>query len=155
MRYKALGGAKRLEQRVRDLAADLGRGWSYSLAMGAETREPYGNERTTQTDAEVARHQPWIFAPSPEMLRAVVDAMRPAFAHGLNIGAAKLSGAGAYKRHIVARAEGRTLDVRPPSITADWRERKVRLGLTPNPGRASGQLARALAGARVELTRQT
>lgn len=153
MSYKALSGATVIEKRVRDLVASLGAGWSYALAMPAAPREPYGNERSTQTNAEVARHQPWLFEPSPEMLRAIAMGMRPVLARGFNVGAAKLAGGSAWRSHLMARAEGRTLDVRPPPITADWRERKARLGLNPNPGRASGQLLRAIKSARVELSR--
>jgi hypothetical protein len=148
-------GLARLAAKAREIAEGLGRSWSVELLMPAEPRDPYPTLRPRTrpaglqpTNADVALANPWLSEKTPTADDRVRAALADAWRRGIhNGGALMMVAAHAWKRVLVDRATNALVDVRAPSNSSAWAERKQRLGLTPAAGQASGQLALALEAA--------
>lgn len=148
-------GVARWASRLREIAENLGRTWSAELLMPAAPRDPLPTLRPRTrpagqqpTNADVALANPWLAEMTPTAEDRVHAALADAWRRGIhNGGALMLIAAQAWKRVLVDRATNALVDVRAPSNSSAWAERKQRLGLTPAAGQASGQLARALEAA--------
>lgn len=142
----------RMAARLREIGEGLGRTWTVSLDLPAEPRDPYPTLRPRKgpapvqpTNATVALVQPWLTAQTDVSRARLYEALRDAWARGIQHGGQLMLVAGqAWKRVAVERSQGSLTDSHPDTNTAAWRERKGRLGLDTASGRASGQLARAL-----------
>lgn len=155
-----------LAQRVTALVAALGTSWTLALDLDGSTRRPYPTltPRTRPagpqpSNADVigywegtARDPLKLSAAEKRTLaRDTIDTLNErGVGADLNAGALMLAIGGAWKRLFVDRlTTGRTF----PAPSAEWTQRKARLGLSTLHMRASGQLLSAVKRARVIVQR--
>lgn len=157
---------RKWEADAKKVVTDLGRKWTASVILSTAPRRPYSTLRPRRvspdpqpSNAEVLSYLEAsgrkIFVLSTTMrasvLRNTLADIRRRGLKNLNAGALMLIVAGHWRREVLARWREGTGIKRP---SAEWRRRKVRLGLEPGPARASNQLITAFEKARLIVERR-
>lgn len=154
-----------LATRIAALVAALGASWSLALDLDGSARKPYptlrprtGSAPKQPTNLDVIEawsgtdRDPLKLSPDEKraLARDTIAALEGKPAASLNTGALMLAIGGAWRRLLVERLTmGRTF----PAPSAEWTQRKARLGLSTLHMRASGQLLSAVKRARVIVQR--
>jgi hypothetical protein len=153
-----------LASRIAALVAALGTSWSLALDLDGSARKPYPTLRprtgpaprqSTNLDVIEAwsgtdRDPLKLSTEERRTLARDTIASLEGSSSTLNAGALMLAIGGAWRRLFVERlTTGRTF----PAPSAEWTQRKARLGLSTLHMRASGQLLSAVKRARVIVQR--